>query len=141
MFTPSGRHSQTNLTTTHIPLFTICEIAKIQSNLGLIIIFFFHLQEMDKILLRSNEGIVVQVTTIITSTAATTVATATGVNICGVICSLIKVQLKPLDQIQVKYESLVFWTKSGPILKRISLGMVLHNKTTRQDYIKILIER
>ena len=96
---------------------------------------------MDKILLRSNEGIVVQVTTIITSTAATTVATATGVNICGVICSLIKVQLKPLDQIQVKYESLVFWTKSGPILKRISLGMVLHNKTTRQDYIKILIER
>ena len=80
---------------------------------------------MDKILLRSNEGIVVQVTTIITSTAATTVATATGVNICGVICSLIKVQLKPLDQIQVvKYESLVFWTKSGPILKRITLGMV-----------------
>ena len=55
-----------------------------------------------------------------------------GANICGVICSLIKVQLilKPLataaaattttattaaaGQIQVKYEFSVFWTKSEP---------------------------
>ena len=72
----------------------------------------------------SNEGLLVQATVV-----------AMGANICGVICSLIKVQLilKPLatvsaapaavtttvttaaGQIQVKYEFSVFWTKSGPI--------------------------
>ena len=45
MFTPSGQHSQTNLTTSRIPLFTICEIAKIQSNLvtkfSLTSVFFY----------------------------------------------------------------------------------------------------
>ena len=67
----------------------------------------------------SNEGLLVQATVVV----------AMGANICGVICSLIKVQLilKPLataattttattaaGQIQVKYEFSVFWTKSEP---------------------------
>ena len=33
-FTPSAQHSQTNLTTSHISLFTIWEILKMNYNLG-----------------------------------------------------------------------------------------------------------
>ena len=72
------------------------------------------LQEILNKVLLSNVGAIQVITTV--TAAATT-------NIYVVICSLIKVQLpyQQLDQIQAKFEYSVFWIKSEPIHKKITL--------------------
>ena len=71
------------------------------------------LQEILNKVLLSNVGAIQVITTV---TAATT-------NIYVVICSLIKVQLpyQQLDQTQAKFVYSVFWIKSEPIHKKITL--------------------